>query len=88
MSCSLIGNKRQFPCGHDMLLTKIKDSTDEYGWRCQKVHRVIKNGMKFKVKDVKLSLCHKSWIVDSKMSLEFIVEIMYLWSQGFSKDKK
>ena len=43
--------------------------------------------MKYKVKDIKLSLHHKSWIVDSKMSLESIVEITYLWSQGFNNNE-
>ena len=43
--------------------------------------------MKYKVKDIKLLLRHKSWIVDSKMSLESIVEITYLWSQGFNNNQ-
>ena len=43
--------------------------------------------MKYKVKDIKLSLRHKSWIVDSKMSLESIVEITYLWLQGFNNNE-
>ena len=43
--------------------------------------------MKYKVKDIKLSLHHKSWIVDSKMSLESIEEITYLWSQGFNNNE-
>ena len=76
----LINNKRQFPYGNYMLLKKTNDSSDKFGWRCRHVHTVTKNGMKYKVKDIKLSLCHKSWIVDSKMSLEPIVEITYLWS--------
>ena len=70
-----------------MLLKKTNDSSDKFGWRCRCVHTVTKNGMKYKVKDIKLSLHHKSWIVDSKMSLESIVEITYLWSQGFNNNE-
>ena len=80
----LINNTRQFPCGKYMLLKKTNDSSDIYGWRCRRTHTVVKKEMKYKVKDVKLTLRHKSWIVDSKMSLELITEIMYLWSQGFN----
>ena len=70
-----------------MLLKKTNDSSDKFGWQCRRVHTVTKNGMKYKVKDIKLSLCHKSWIVDSKMSLESIVEITYLWLQGFNNNE-
>ena len=37
------------------------------------------------MKDVKLSIRHHSWIVDAKLSLEIILELIYLWSQGFSQ---
>ena len=37
------------------------------------------------MKDVKLSIRHRSWIADAKLSLEIIVELIYLWSQGFSQ---
>ena len=70
-----------------MLLKKTNDSSDKFDWHCRRIHTVTKNGMKYKVKDIKLSLCHKSWIVDSKMSLESIVEITYLWLQGFNNSE-
>ena len=70
-----------------MLLKKTHDSSDKFGWRCRRIHIVTINGMKYKVKDIKLLLCHKAWIVDSKMSLGSIVEITYLWSQGFKNNK-
>ena len=31
-----------------------------------------------------LSIRHNSWLVDSKLKLEIILEFMYLWSQAFS----
>ena len=39
------------------------------------------------MKDIKLTVRHESWLVDSKLPLEFIVELMYLWSQSFSVDE-
>ena len=39
------------------------------------------------MKDVKLTVRHESWLVDSKLPLESIVELMYLWSQSFSVDE-
>ena len=38
------------------------------------------------MKDVKLTIRHESWLVDSKLPLQYIVELMYLWSQSFSVD--
>ena len=40
--------------------------------------------MTYKVKDIKLSIRHNSWLVDSKMTLEHVLELIYLWSQGFT----
>ena len=39
------------------------------------------------MKDVKLTICHESWLLDSKLPLQYIVELMYLWSQSFSVDE-
>ena len=36
------------------------------------------------MKDVKLSIRHQSWLVDSKIPLEIVLELIYLWSQDFS----
>ena len=53
-------------------------------WRCRKVHTVVKQNKTYKCKDVKLSIRHNSWLIDSKLKLEIILEFMYLWSQAFS----
>ena len=39
------------------------------------------------MKDVKLIVRHESWLVDSKLPLESIVGLIYLWSQSFSVDE-
>ena len=49
------------------------------------IHKVIRSNGIYTVKDVKLSIRHHSWIVDAKLSLEIILELIYLWSQGFSQ---
>jgi len=71
-------------CDQPMLLKKTNDSKDQLQWRCRKVHKVIKNNMTFTVKDVKVSIRHNSWLVDCKLKLELVVELIYLWSQGFT----
>ena len=53
-------------------------------WRCRRVHTVQRKNMTYKVKDIKLSIRHNSWLVDSKMTLEHVLELIYLWSQGFT----
>ena len=68
-----------------MQLKKTNDSKDTYVWRCCKIHKVIRNNGIYTVKDVKLSIRHQSWIVDAKLPLEIILELIYLWSQGFSQ---
>ena len=67
-----------------MELKLTNDNRDKYMWRCRKVHTVVKQDKTYKCKDVKLSIRHNSWLVDSKLKLEIIVEFMYLWSQAFS----
>ena len=68
-----------------MQLKKTNDIKDTYVWRCCKIHKVIRSNGIYTVKDVKLSIRHHSWIVDAKLSLEIILELIYLWSQGFSQ---
>ena len=34
--------------------------------------------------DVKVSIQHNSWLVDCKILLEIVLELLYLWSQGFT----
>ena len=82
-----VNGKRSFPCGHHMVCKKTKDTKDQEIWRCRKTHTVVKGDMKYSMKDVKLTVRHESWLVDSKLPLESIVELMYLWSQAFSVDE-
>ena len=83
---SVLGG-RTSPCGQYMVLKKINDSKDWQTWRCRKQHSVVKGDLKYNVKDVKLTIRHESWLVDSKVKLELITELIYLWSQGFTVDE-
>ena len=67
-----------------MLSKKTNDTKDQEIWRCRKAHTVVKGRCKYTMKDVKLTIRHESWLVDSKLPLQYIVELMYLWSQSFS----
>ena len=80
-----IDGKRSHGCGKPMQMKKSNDSKDTYVWRCRKVHKIFGPKSTYTVKDVKLSIRHQSWLVDAKLSLELILELIYLWSQGFSQ---
>ena len=67
--------KRQGGCGQPMLLKETKDSKDLLMWRCWRVHTVTKSKMTYKVKDVKVSIRHNSWLVDAKIKLETVFRI-------------
>ena len=67
-----------------MELKLTNDNRDKYMGRCRNVHTVVKEDKTYKCKDVKLSIRHNSWLIDSKLKLEIILEFMYLWSQAFS----
>ena len=82
-----VGSGRSSPCGHYMILKKTNDSKDGETWRCRKQHSVVKGDLKYSVKNVKLTIRHESWLVDSKVPLELITELIYLWSQAFSVDE-
>ena len=82
-----INGSRSFPCGGYMVSKKTNDTKDQEIWRCRKAHTVVKGNCKYTMKDVKLTIRHKSWLVDSKLPLQYIVELMYLWSQSFSVDE-
>ena len=71
-------------CGQLMKLKETNDSKDLFMWRCQHIHTVQCKNMTCKVKDIKLSIRHNSWLVDSKMTLEHVLELIFLWSQGFT----
>ena len=79
-----VAQRRLHNCGKSMELKLTNDNHNKYMWRCRKVHPVVKGDQKFKCKDVKLSIRHNSWLVDSKLRLERVLELMYLWSQAFS----
>ena len=82
-----VSSARTSPCGHYMVLKKINDSKDGETWRCRKEHSVVKGDLKYNVKDVKLTIRHQSWLVDSKVKLELITELIYLWSRAWSIKK-
>ena len=82
-----INGARSFACGNHMVCKKTKDTKDEEIWQCRKVHTVVKDNLTYSMKDVKLTVRHESWLVDSKLPLESVVELMYLWSQSFSVDE-
>ena len=67
-----------------MLLKKTNDSTNIFQWRCRQGHKGEKNSMIYNINDVRLSIRHKSWLVDCKVPLETVLELIYLWSQGFT----
>ena len=56
-------------------------------WRCRKKHKVSSRQLTSVTKDVKLSIRHQSWLVDTKVPLPIVCELTYLWSQGFSIDE-
>ena len=78
-------DERTASCGQPMSLKAVKDRSDGVTWRCRKVHDVLKNGKHTCVKDVKLSIRHNTWIEDSNLSLEVILELIYLWTQGMNQ---
>ena len=80
----LASGKCQGGCSREMNLKVTTDSKDKFQWHCRSTHNVHKHGSSYKVKDVKLRIYHQSWLVDSKLPLETILEFVYLWSQGFT----
>ena len=70
-----------------MLLKPTKDRNDDVTWRCRKVHHVCKNEKKYTVKDVKISIQSDTWLSDSNLSLNVIVELIYLWTQRFTNSE-
>ena len=61
-----------------MVLKAVKDWKDNMTWRCHKVHHVKNQEKKYTVKDVKVSIRENSWIYDACLTLELIVELIYL----------
>ena len=60
-------------CAQNKQLKKVRLT-----WRCQKVHCITTEKGQYKVKDVKVSIRHETWISDSNLSLEVITEVVYL----------
>ena len=83
----LVDGRWVYGCGKPMQLKRTNDSKDSYVWRCCKVHKIVKNSITYTVKDVKLSIRHHSWLVDTKLELQIVLELIYLWSQGFSQNE-
>ena len=79
-----IGGKRIHYCGKHMECKLTNDNKDKFTWRCRKIHKVEKNNQIHVSKDVKLSIRHESWLIDSKLTIETILELIYLWSQCFT----
>ena len=80
----LLAGGHQGGCGKEMQLKVTNDGKDKFQWHCRRTHTLHKHDGSYKVKDIKLSKCHQSWLVDSKLSLETVLEFVYLWSQGFT----
>ena len=74
--------RRLLNCGHQMAVKSVKDRGDGLTWRCRKVHKITDGRKTFTTKEVKVSIRQNSWIEDSNLSLEAIVELLYWWSQG------
>ena len=73
-----IKGSHAFPYGQKMMLKKTNDSKDEVMWRCRKKHKVSSGQLTSVTKDVKLSIRHQSWLVDTKVPLPIVCELMYL----------
>lgn len=80
----LIHGKRPYECNKTMTLKKVTDRKDGMAWRCRKPHKYSKNDKNYVARDIKLSIRHGTWFKDSNLSLQVIVELVYLWSQGYS----
>ena len=75
---------RSFGCGRHMCLKKTNDSKDGLMWRCRRLHKGSDGTRVFVTKDVKLTIRHQSWLVDCKLPLGTVLELIYLWGQGFN----
>ena len=71
-------------CSCEMVLKNVKMRKDGITWRCRKTHNISTVNGNYKIKDVKVSIRHNTWLQDSNLSLELITELVYLWLQHFS----
>ena len=81
---SLFKGSQMENCGYEMVLKNVKDHKDGITWRCRRTHSISMVNGNYKIKDVKVSICHNTWLQDSNLSLELITEMVYLWLQHFS----
>ena len=65
-------------CNQYMQLKPVKDGLT---WRCRKNHKIMDGNKVYIVHDVQVGICQYSWMEDSNLKLEDIVEMIYLWSQ-------
>ena len=77
------GNRGNY-CGKNMAIKKVSDRKDGLSWRCRSVHKYMKKGLEYTVKDVKVSIRENTWLKDANLTLEEIVELLYLWANGFT----
>ena len=80
----LLNGKRLNNCGKLMTLKECKDRKDGFTWRCRSVHMCTTKNMTYKIKDVKVSIRTNSWMKDANLTVEEILELIYLWSHGYS----
>ena len=80
----LVNTKRSNYCGHLMILKNVTDRKDGLTWRCRKLHKITKNDRKYTVKDVKVSIRYNTWLESAKLTLEEIIQFIYLWTNGYS----
>ena len=76
----LLNGKCQGGCDSPMILKETGDTKDIYMWHCRWKHKIENNGCVYTVKDVKINVCHMSWLVDTKLGLNIVLELVYLWS--------
>ena len=74
----LFKGKRMKNCNQYVQLKPVKDIKDGLTWKCRKKHKIIDGNKVYTVLDVKASMCQCSWMEDSNLKLEDIVEMIYL----------
>ena len=60
-----ISGKRVHSCGKHMEIKVTNDNKDKFMWRWRKVHHSEKKKKKYVTKDVKISIRHQSWLLDT-----------------------
>ena len=74
----LFKGKRMKNCHQYMQLKPVKDRKDGLTWKCRKKYKIIDGNKVYTVCDVKVSIHQYSWMEDSNLKLEDIVEMIYL----------